>query len=54
MTDMKRLSVSLPDELFEQIQKKKQLKEFCNKPYSEIIRHFMLLGLEAERNKKEE
>lgn len=46
MTDMKRTTVSLPDELVEKLDELKQTEEFKNTSYSELIRAMIQRGLE--------
>ena len=47
MTDMKRLTVALPDELVTQIIELKRESRFQKKTYSEIIRQLCRMGLDA-------
>ena len=46
MTDMKRITVSLTDELVDAIEQMKETKEIDSSSYSEIIRHLLRRGLE--------
>lgn len=46
MTDMKRLTISLPDELVEKLEELKQTEEFKNAPYSKLIRTMIQRGLD--------
>ena len=46
MTDMRRMTISLPDDVLPKIEAKKQEKEFAHKPYS--IRHLISLGLKYQ------
>lgn len=46
MTDMKRMSISLPDGLAAALDNLKQTEEFKNKSYSELIRVMIQRGLE--------
>lgn len=46
MTDMKRISVSMPDEMVEALDRLRKTPEFENKPYSEVIRTLIQVGLE--------
>lgn len=48
MTDMKRITVSLPDDLAEAIERLKSLDDFKGKPVSEILRTLIKRGLELE------
>ena len=45
MTDMKRLSISLPDDLAAALEAVKQKDEFKDKSYSELIRIMIQRGL---------
>lgn len=47
MTDMKRITISLPDDLDEAVEALRKTERFANRSYSEIIRHLVGLGLEA-------
>lgn len=49
MTTMKRMTVSFPDDIVEQLEGLRRSEQFAGKPYSAIIRHFLTFGLEAER-----
>lgn len=46
MTDMKRISVSMPDDMVEALDRLRKTPEFENKPYSEVIRTLIQVGLE--------
>ena len=46
MTDMKRISVSMPDDMVEALEKLRKTPEFENKPYSEVIRTLIQVGLD--------
>ena len=46
MTDMKRTTVSFPDDIVFKLNKLKETKEFHNCSYSEIIRNLVLRGLD--------
>lgn len=48
MTDMKRTTISLPDELAEALDILKQTDEFKNASYSELIRVMIQRGLDKE------
>ena len=50
MTDMKRLTISLPDELADKLEELKQTEEFKNVPYSKLIRAMIQRGLDREAN----
>lgn len=46
MTDMKRISVSMPDDMVEALDRLRKTPEFENKPYSDVIRTLIQVGLE--------
>ena len=46
MTDMKRISVSMPDDMVEALDRLRKTPEFENKPYSEVIRTLIQVGLD--------
>ncbi len=48
MTDMKRVTVSIPDELDKKILELRKDDRFIRCSYSEIVRCMLLAGLEAE------
>ena len=50
MTNMKRVTVSLPDDMRKAIDALKQLDDFKGRPYSEIIRALVRRGLDKEGN----
>lgn len=52
MTDMKRTTVSLPDELVDALEKLKSREEFKNASYSELIRVMIQRGLEKAAKDK--
>ena len=52
MTDMKRITISLTEELNQAIETLKKTDEFKNDPYSGIIRKLIERGLKAEGVKK--
>lgn len=52
MTDMKRITVSLTDELDEAILVLKGTEQFKKSSYAEIIRFLLHHGIEAEKEKK--
>lgn len=45
MTDMKRITVSLPDDLVAALDHLKQAPRYAGKPYSVIIRDLVRAGL---------
>ena len=52
MTDMKRTTVSLPDEMVARLERMKQSKEkeYGKITYSELIRRMVEAGLDREEN----
>ena len=48
MTDMKRTTVSFPDEIVMELEKLKKSSGYEKCTYSEIIRRLVIRGLEAE------
>lgn len=48
MTDMKRITISLPDEIEEAIDELKKTEEFRDASYSSIIRQLVERGLKAK------
>lgn len=50
MTDMKRITVSLPDDLVDAIERIRHRDEFKGKPVAEILRSLIKRGLELEAN----
>ena len=53
VTDMRRLTVALPDELVTQIVELKQESRFQKSTYSEIIRQLCRIGLDALASERE-
>lgn len=51
MTDMKRITVSLTDEIVEQISRLRQTEAFAGCSYAEIIRRLVIAGLPSPRRK---
>lgn len=51
MTDMKRTSVSLPDDLVAAIETLRQRPEYSGLTYSEIIRRLIIAGLPGKSKK---
>ena len=47
MTDMKRITISLPDDLDAAVEALRKTERFARASYSEIIRHLVGLGLES-------
>lgn len=54
MTDMKRTTVSFPDEIVDAMEKLRETPEFENCTYSEVIRRLVLRGLDAEKSEGRE
>lgn len=52
MTDMKRTTVSFPDEIVSELERLKRTDEFQNCTYSEIIRRLVIRGLNIEAEAK--
>lgn len=50
MTDMKRTTVSLPDELVKALDELRGTEEFRNVPYSEMLRTLIQRGLSRLEN----
>lgn len=46
MTEMRRVTISVPDEIDQAVLKMKQTDEFVRDSYSEIIRKLLVAGLE--------
>lgn len=53
MTEMKRTTVSFPDEIVEEIERLKSTTEYGKCTYSEIIRKLVLRGLSVEDDEGE-
>lgn len=51
MTDMKRTTVSLPDDIVDKLAELKKTDEYKNCSYSEIIRRLIVAGLPSKRRK---
>jgi hypothetical protein len=49
MTDMKRITVALPDNMMKSIDALKQSDDFKGRPYSEIIRALVQRGLDKAK-----
>ena len=52
MTEMRRVTISLPDEIDEEVLELKKQDRFVRCSYSEIIRMLLQAGLEAEDKKE--
>ena len=53
MTDMRRVTISLPEDIDKRILKLKKTNKFVRKSYSEIVRQLLLKGLEKESKDKD-
>lgn len=53
MTDMRRVTISLPDDLDNEILNLKKKDEFVRCSYSEIVRKLLLIGLSASQTNSE-
>lgn len=51
MTDMRRISVSFPDDINEQLEALKRTDRFAGLPYSEMIRYLVTLGIQSNNRK---
>lgn len=47
MTDMKRVTISIPDDLDKRILEQKKTDEFARASYSEVVRTILLQGLRS-------
>lgn len=53
MTDMKRMSVSMPDDIIQLLLELRKTEEYCKCSYSEIIRRLVVAGYgQTQRDKK--
>ncbi len=52
MTEMRRVTVSIPDELDKKVLELKKEDRFLRCSYSEIVRMLMFAGLQAEKEKE--
>ena len=52
VTNMKRVTVSLPDDVDKRLMKLKQTKKFSKSSYSEVIRQVLQRGLEKDSGPK--
>ncbi|WP_312281978.1 ribbon-helix-helix protein, CopG family [Oscillibacter sp.] len=48
MTDMRRITISLPDDLDAAVEALKGAERFKGRTYSQIIRYLLTLGLKSE------
>ena len=51
MTDMRRITVSFPDDVGAQLEALKKTDRFAGRPYSELIRYLVTLGIQANARK---
>lgn len=49
MTEMKRVTVSLPEEMDKKILELRKDDKFVRSSYSEIVRQLLLIGLQTEK-----
>ena len=52
MTDMKRITVSLPDDMVVLLDELKGTDEYKSKPYSELLRTMIQAGLAKTKKKR--
>lgn len=52
MTDMKRTTISLPDEMVESLDQIRATPEFSGLTYSELLRRMILEGLKQQQEKE--
>ncbi|MFR3238104.1 MAG: ribbon-helix-helix protein, CopG family [Acutalibacter sp.] len=52
MTDMRRVTISLPEDIDKRILRLKKTNKFVRESYSEIVRQLLLKGLEKEMKDK--
>ena len=52
LTDMKRITVSLPDEMVTLLDELKGTAEYKDKPYSELLRSMIQVGLAKAKRKR--
>lgn len=52
MTDMRRVTISLPEDIDKRILRLKKTNKFVRESYSEIVRQLLLKGLEKETKDK--
>lgn len=53
MTDMKRVTISVPENMDKRIVELRKKDEFMRCSYSEIVRQLLMAGLAAKSDKKE-
>lgn len=49
MANMRRLSISVPDEIDAVVIRLKKTDEYCRCSYAEILRHLLYQGIDATR-----
>lgn len=54
MTDMRRVTISLPEDIDKRILRLKKTNKFVRESYSEIVRQLLLKGLEKENERQSE
>ena len=50
MTDMKRVTISIPEELDQKVIEIKKGDQYIRASYSEVVRRLIWLGLQAHEN----
>lgn len=53
MTDMRRITISVPDDLDKAVLELRKQNEFVRCSYSEIVRKLLILGLSAAKAEQE-
>lgn len=48
MTNMKRITVSFPDDTTSQLEQLKRTEQFAGRPYSELIRYLVSVGIRSQ------
>lgn len=51
MTDMRRITISLPDDLDAAVEVLKKSDQFKGRTYSQIIRYLLDLGVKSEKKR---
>lgn len=54
MTEMKRITISVPDKLEQAIADLRKTERFCRSSYSEIMREMLLIGIENYNTENDE
>ena len=54
MTEMKRITISVPDKLEQAIADLRKTERFCRSSYSEIMREMLLIGIEKYNTENDE